>query len=101
MNVRKNLLTRRSMMVSGAAAIAGGAALLGEIQRASADAVATASRAREGTAAATGGASVDQTALAPGEPGPDYTPVVTPNGVSLPFKIVNGVKVFHLIAEEV
>ena len=37
----------------------------------------------------------------PGEPGKDYTPVVTPNGVALPFKLVGGVKVFHLIAEEV
>jgi FtsP/CotA-like multicopper oxidase with cupredoxin domain len=39
--------------------------------------------------------------LPPGEPGKDYTPVVTPNNVSLPWKIVNGVKVYHLIAEEV
>jgi FtsP/CotA-like multicopper oxidase with cupredoxin domain len=36
----------------------------------------------------------------PGEPGVDYTPVETPNGVTLPFRIVDGVKVFHLIAEE-
>ena len=31
----------------------------------------------------------------------DYKPVVVPNGAALPFKIVDGVKVFHLIAEEV
>ena len=31
----------------------------------------------------------------------DYTPVITPNNVSLPWKIVDGVKVYHLIAEEV
>ncbi len=37
----------------------------------------------------------------PGEPGKDYTPVVTPNGVALSYKVVDGVKVFHLIAEEV
>ena len=37
----------------------------------------------------------------PGEPGKDYTPVITPNGSTLPFKVVDGVKVFHLIAEEV
>ncbi|WP_308909385.1 multicopper oxidase family protein [Pseudokordiimonas caeni] len=37
----------------------------------------------------------------PGEPGKDYRPVVTPNGTTLPFRIVDGVKVFHLIAEEV
>ncbi len=37
----------------------------------------------------------------PGEPIKDYTPVVVPNGASLPFKIVDGVKVVHLIAEPV
>jgi FtsP/CotA-like multicopper oxidase with cupredoxin domain len=36
----------------------------------------------------------------PGEPGKDYTPVHTPNGVTAPFKVVDGVKVFHLIASE-
>jgi FtsP/CotA-like multicopper oxidase with cupredoxin domain len=39
--------------------------------------------------------------MPPGQPGRDYTPVITPNGVALPWKIVDGVKVFHLIAEEV
>ncbi|MBI3246108.1 MAG: copper oxidase [Deltaproteobacteria bacterium] len=39
--------------------------------------------------------------LPPGEPGKDYTPVITPNSISLPWKIVNGVKVYHLIAQEV
>jgi len=37
----------------------------------------------------------------PGVPGTDYRPVVTPNGSTLPFKVVDGVKVFHLVAEEV
>ncbi len=37
----------------------------------------------------------------PAEPGQDYNPVVTPNGAALPFKIVDGAKVFHLVAEEV
>jgi manganese oxidase len=40
-------------------------------------------------------------AVRPGIPGKDYTPVITPNNVALPFKIVGGVKVFHLVAEEV
>jgi manganese oxidase len=39
--------------------------------------------------------------MRPGLPGRDYTPVITPNGSTLPFRIVDGVKVFHLIAEEV
>jgi FtsP/CotA-like multicopper oxidase with cupredoxin domain len=40
-------------------------------------------------------------ALAPGLPNRDYAPVVVPNGAKLPWRIVDGVKVFHLIAEEV
>ena len=36
-----------------------------------------------------------------GEPGRDYTPVITPNNISLPWKIVDGVKVYHLVAKEV
>jgi len=45
--------------------------------------------------------SVEPGAYPPGRPGEDYTPVVTPNGATLPFRVVNGVKVFHLIAEEI
>ena len=37
----------------------------------------------------------------PGEPGKDYTPIFTPNGATLAFKVIDGVKVFHLIAEEI
>jgi len=37
----------------------------------------------------------------PGEAGKDYTPVITPNGSTLPFRVVGGTKVYHLIAEEV
>ncbi len=37
----------------------------------------------------------------PGQAGRDYTPVIVPNGATLPWKLVDGVKVFHLVAEEV
>ena len=37
----------------------------------------------------------------PGSRCQDYRPVVTPDGATLPFKVVDGVKVFHLIAEPV
>ena len=47
------------------------------------------------------GGPVDVTPLPPGRPGKDYRPVVVPTGYTLPWKIVDGVKVFHLIAEEV
>lgn len=39
--------------------------------------------------------------LEPGKKDVDYRPVITPNGMSLDFKVVGGVKVYHLVAEEV
>jgi FtsP/CotA-like multicopper oxidase with cupredoxin domain len=67
-----------------------------------------------GTAAAAGGVSllrsiapsvaqtVSPTATyPPAQPGRDYAPVITPNNVSLPWKVVDGAKVYHLVAEEV
>jgi FtsP/CotA-like multicopper oxidase with cupredoxin domain len=39
--------------------------------------------------------------LAPGRAGIDYRPVITPDGVALEQRVVDGVKVFHLIAQEV
>jgi len=46
--------------------------------------------------------SVDPgTTYRPGRPGDDYRPVMTPNGTTLPFNVVGGVKVFHMVAEEV
>ena len=67
-----------------------------------------------GTAAAAGGVSllrgvipvnaqtISPTATVPlAQPGRDYTPTIAPNNVSLPWKIVDGAKVYHLIAEEV
>ncbi len=38
---------------------------------------------------------------ASGMAGQDYAPVIVPNGAKLPWKMIDGVKVFHLIAEEV
>jgi FtsP/CotA-like multicopper oxidase with cupredoxin domain len=52
-------------------------------------------------AAAELGATYSGDGLAPGQPGTDYTPVVTPNNPKLPWKVVDGVKVFHLVAQEV
>lgn len=88
-------LSRREAMLGGALAV-GGAALL-KAKDALAGQGAT-PRAWETTYS---GQPQDAKPETPGEPGKDYTPVVTPNGVALPFKIVDGVKVFHLIAEEV
>lgn len=73
----------RRDLLAGAAALAGGAALVGATH------VAEAAEALD---------------HAPPPPDPrtlPYTPVVVPNGVTLPFRMEGGVKVFHLIAEPV
>jgi FtsP/CotA-like multicopper oxidase with cupredoxin domain len=46
------------------------------------------------------GGPPDVTPLPPGLPGDHYRPVLVPNGAALPFKVVDGVKVFHVIVEE-
>ena len=52
--------------------------------------------------ASTVSAEALRTGLLPlGVPGRDYLPTVTPNSVTLPHRVVNGAKVFHLIAEDV
>ncbi|KIH78186.1 multicopper oxidase [Geoalkalibacter ferrihydriticus DSM 17813] len=73
------------MLARSAAALAGGALLLGE---------------RSETQA---GASPEPQARAsrPQSPGKGHLPVVTPNGENLPWRLVGGVKVYHLIAEPV
>jgi FtsP/CotA-like multicopper oxidase with cupredoxin domain len=88
------MVSRREALVT-TAAVASGAALL---RSQNADA-APASGARAWEASYSG--SKRAANLPPGQPGKDYQPVITPNGVALPWKVVDGVKVFHLIAEEV
>ncbi len=44
---------------------------------------------------------IQEAKLPPGVPFKDYTPSVTPNGRKAEYKVVDGVKVFHLIAEPV
>ncbi|MCI0541480.1 MAG: copper oxidase [Verrucomicrobiales bacterium] len=78
----------RRNFVTGAAAAAGGAFL--------ARMVPTALVAEAGVKATSIGST------SPFSPaGIGYKPVITPNGLTLPWKMVNGVKVFHLIAEPV
>jgi FtsP/CotA-like multicopper oxidase with cupredoxin domain len=75
------MMNRRKAITSGAALLAGGAALLkGKDAAAAPPAAAPASSAGAGRG---------------------YTPVQMPNGSTLPFKMVDGVKEFHLIAEPV
>jgi FtsP/CotA-like multicopper oxidase with cupredoxin domain len=73
------MITRRTMI--GAAVAAGSAAMLSNLGR-----------------LATATTLADQ----PGDaPEGNYTPVHTPNGMTLPFKNVEGVKVMHLVAAEI
>ncbi|MEO8605335.1 MAG: copper oxidase [bacterium] len=83
-------MPRRDFLLSGAA-LAGGALLLNRPRDA---------HAAE-TQAADDASSDEPKAHPPGVPGDDYTPVVVPNGAVLPWKVVDGVKVYHLIAEPV
>jgi len=89
-------LSRREAIYGGALAVGGAVAL----QAKRAFAAQGGSTARGWEASYSGG-SPDVKPQKPGEAGKDYTPVVTPNSVALPFTVVDGVKVFHLWAEEI
>jgi len=88
------MATRREALLTSV--LAGGTALLAS-RRSRAAQSPRATRAWEGSYSGGG----DRDSERPGHPGVDYRPVITPNGEALPFKVVDGVKVFHLIAEEV
>jgi len=89
----------RRQFVAGAATLAGSAAVLHKLNAQAENP--PPEKPRAPSAFATREKSVDQKPLSPGEPGKDYTPVITPSGSTLPWKIIDGVKVYHLIAEEV
>ena len=89
-------LSRREAMRRGASAVAAGAIGLAAPQMLSAESIAAVPS--RGTLS---DAERRAAHLPPGVAGRDYTPVITPDGVALPWRIVDGVKVFHLIAEAV
>jgi FtsP/CotA-like multicopper oxidase with cupredoxin domain len=83
-------ISRRKMILSSGAALASGA-ILHFAEKVQAKEVVRSERH-------TARPVWEQPPLAPGT---NYTPVVTPDNVSLEYRIVNGVKVYHLIAEPV
>jgi len=106
------IISRREILGLGAATVAGSVALLGKHARASNHGVGAAQyQPSPGQRESSGGrpyweksysgGPIDVKPLAPVLPDKGYKPVVVPDGGALPFKIVDGVKVFHLIAEEV
>ena len=98
----KAFMVSRRKFVAGAAALAGTAAAA----RLAAQRVSEPDKPRETSAAANRNKPLleridPKPTHPPGEPGKDYTPVITPNGATLPWKLVGGVKVYHLIPEPV
>src|SRR3954463_13625264 len=93
-------MSRRRVLSSGAATLAASALASSLARPARAD-VPGATAPRAGSAAASGGHHAAQDWLPPAQPGRDYHPVVVPNGAKMPWKVVDGVKVFHMVAEEV
>ena len=89
------MLTRRAMIVASGAALASSAAMFSRAESALA-ALPGEPGGAEGKAHDGEGA-----ALPLSEPDRDYTPVITPNGSTLPYKVIEGVKVYHLIAQEI
>ncbi|MBI2379497.1 MAG: copper oxidase [Gammaproteobacteria bacterium] len=81
-------MSRRNILISGAASLAAGA--LVSIKRAEAQ-----------EAPAAGHGQHDAAATAPDAGVTGYRPVITLNGRSLPFRMRDGVKEFHVIAEEI
>ena len=88
------MVTRREALLTSV--LAGSTALLASRPAQSAQSPRT-TRAWDGSYSGGNARSSER----PAQPGADYQPVVTPNGETLPFKVVDGVKLFHLIAEEV
>ncbi|MEM6995667.1 MAG: copper oxidase, partial [Myxococcota bacterium] len=86
------MISRRAALVG--AAVAGGAVALSKR-----DAAAAPSSGFAWERSYSGGP--ERPADPPGEPGRDYRPTLTPGGSTLPFKVVDGVKVFHMVAQEV
>lgn len=80
------MVSRRDLLKGGAAIALAGAAT---------SATASQSAARQWESRYSG---TDIEALPPGT---DYHRVITPDGTTLPYRVVDGVKVFHLMAEEV
>jgi manganese oxidase len=92
------MITRRKFFSN--AAVAASAAALSGITR-SVQGAETVGEPPKTSEKVEGSAQFKHEDYPPGEPGRDYTPVITPNGSTLPYRVVEGVKVYHLIAEEV
>nr|WP_220348256.1 copper oxidase [Alkalilimnicola ehrlichii] len=84
-------MTRRNMLKGAGAALVAGTGVLHYAGKVGAQEAAAVERTPVWT----------RPPLEPGRRGADYQPVVTPNGASLEYRVVDGVKVYHLIVEPV
>lgn len=93
----KFTLSRRTALLRGGAALAGGAVLLSRGLKAYGEFPPTPDPDTRGTR------GLDPSRPGTGEAAEEsaYTPVVVPNGSKLPWELIDGVKVYHLVAEEV
>src|SRR5262245_29874302 len=100
-------LSRRQLLSVGAATIAGTALAKNRVEAIAHEGTGADYKPFRGHNTARGGerpyweksysnGPLDVKPLPPVFPGRGYKPVVVPNGMALPFKIVDGVKVFHL-----
>lgn len=90
------MISRRQMLIAGAATAAVGSL---EARGQTAPATTRAADPALGEASYHRTIAVDED-VPPGEPGRDYRPVFTPNNETLPYTLVDGVKVMHLVAHE-
>ena len=90
------MITRRKVLLGGLSTVAAGAVLA---RRGAADAQSNPMAGMQMPMPATPAPTVQATA--PATPTGPHAAVVTPNGSTLPWRLVNGVKVFHLVAEPV
>ncbi|HYC24369.1 MAG TPA: copper oxidase, partial [Candidatus Bathyarchaeia archaeon] len=91
------MVSRRKMLVVGAGALAGGVAMAAGLEGARSEEQGAEQREHEDAPA--------QEMVAPGandaraaDGAAGYVPVVVPNGSTLPWRLVDGVKVYHLVA---
>ena len=91
------MISRRAIL-GAAAATAATSALLADSPLAPRSGGVSSDSESDPIAANVGRTSINTSAQSPGLPGRDYTPVHTLNGSTLPYRIIDGVKVMHLVA---
>ena len=89
------MVSRRQMLIATASTLASGVALLGRIRRAGAQHAGHEHDDEDAMPAP------DAAAPAVRDPGTSPSSIVVPNGSVLPWKWIDGAKVFHLVAEPV